>query len=373
MRWFAIVACVIVMSAVVTHVHAQADNAGYSLTLTAAPAGSEVPRGATITYTIHHSLPRTDPVYVTYRMITPLGTTFVSARAVSGATVSAEAVPPAAAGTSPVGQQGVFVDASPTALDGSIIVTVRVEDTWQGPITAQAFFVGTGFGQGSTISQSVALGDGVPGQLVAHRFIDLNGNRVLDPEDFPMSCGVYVYTPRSPRDAFRTTLPTPRTRVSPWSPSARQMTRARRVSTCYPAATPCTSLAVRRARRRPACTSATNVIADPPLTSVLSASGASKYDVQLIDVATTQLTDLVYAEQPAGPLAPPTDLRRDGLTLTWTDNADGEVAYRVVVQSTAGGAGGTFDLPANSMSFLIPSSLLVACGHTSLQNPGLAR
>src|SRR5438270_5404968 len=125
--------------------------AGYSLALPAATdsptpiagvgtAQNLVGPGTQITYTIKHTERAT--LQIVYQFITPLGTTFVSARAISGARIIE--TEPFVKGASPVGQGGVFVKVEPTAVSGSVAVTVRVNDIWQGTVSAQAYFLATG-------------------------------------------------------------------------------------------------------------------------------------------------------------------------------------------------------------------------------------
>ena len=342
---------------------------GYSLTLAASPTGASpadrIGPGTTITYRIEHTEPA-NPGYAVYQFITPTGTTFVSAQAVSGATVTVQTSPPTAKGTSASGQADVRVTAAPTAPTGGVVVKVRVNDIWQGSVTAQAYFVATGLGGSNVVSQDVDLGDGVPGQVVTSSFVDMNGNGVADPEDLPESCPVYAYAdltgqhvpddltgatdPRLPLVSYASTDEHGIARID-----LLQGRYAVYFGACNSPSPPGGAL------------TSVDVIDVPPATRITSQSGTNSYEVQVVRVASTQVTDVVHAEHPVGPTPAPSELRIDGLLLTWVDNAEGEASYRVEIQSQAGGGhNGAFSLPPNSTRFAIPSELLAVCGFTDL-------
>jgi hypothetical protein len=333
---------------------------GFSLALSGVPSGPDsLHPGAVITYVINHTEPA--GAGATYQIIIPPGTTFVSARAVSGADVWTDVQ----SFTPPAPQHLVTVFARPTAPTGSIEVKVRVNAIWQGTVTAEARFLFTALGASNAIDASVVLPDGVPGQVVASAFVDLNGDAVLGPDDIAESCPIWVYSDltgtRVP-DALSGTddprLPLVASAHSDETGVARINLLPGRYAVLLggcdvplpPSGLPETTF---------------DVISTPPETPILSVSGAATYRVQLVDVQSTKLTNVIRAERPIGPTASPTDLRWDGLTVTWVDNAAGESSYQVSIQSSTDA--GTFTLPANSTRFVIPSRFMVPCGATSLQ------
>jgi hypothetical protein len=333
---------------------------GFSLTLTGVPSGQDsLHAGTVITYVINHAQPA--GAGATYQLVVPPGTTFMSARAVSGADVwtDVQSVDPVSS------EHLVTVFARPIAPAGSVEVKVRVNEIWQGTVTAQARFLFTDLGASNTADASVALGDGVPGQVVASAFVDLNGDAVLGPDDIAESCPLWVYTnltgtrvpdalygPDDPR------LPLVASGHSDQTGVARINLLPGRYAVLLggcdvplpPSGLPETTF---------------DVISAPPETQMLSVSGAASYAVQIVDVQSTKVSNVIRAERPIGPSASPTDLRWDGLALTWVDNADGEFGYQVSVQSEGGAE--TFTLPANSTRFVIPSRFSVPCGMIDLQ------
>lgn len=343
---------------------------GYSLVLTATPLGSGgmgdlIRPGTVIAYTISHTEP--PPANVTYQFITPIGTTFLSAQALTGARTTVETSFPTPTSVGPVGQADVRVLVEPRAVQGTVSVKVRVNDIWQGMVTAQADFLATGIGGSNVIAGEVSLGDGVPGQLVASAFVDLNGNGLVDFGDVAENCQVYVYTdltgkrvpddladpadPRLPLVALALTDQTGTALIN-LLPGRYAVHFAACAVPASPSGAPLTAV---------------DQVARPPVTHISTQSGASSYDVQIVDVASTRSVDVIFAERPIGAVAAPTDLRFDGLTLIWVDNAQGETGYQVVIQSE------TFVLPPNSTRFVVSARFSVPCGYTDLQLKVAAR
>jgi hypothetical protein len=306
--------------------------------------------GTEIHYRIEATVPSPAPD-VEYYFETPPGSVFVSADVGEGATIDIEE-----------GARGnAVVFAMPTEPFSRIEVTVRVNDTYQGPVSATARFRGRGPGDIGPGSSNVVTfqfdhGDGVPGQLMADAFVDMNGNAVFENDDVRSRCPVYVYDDltdflvpddvTSPTDAR---LPLASIGEVTFEEPARINLFAGRYSVFLgacdtplpPSGAPQTTF---------------ELIDRPPVTRISDESGSASYEVQTIDMASTQITELVRAEQPVGASATPVDLRFEGARLLrWTDRAEGETGYRIEVTGTATG---TFELPPDSTEFTLPEEFI---------------
>ena len=89
--------------------------------------------------------------------------------------------------------------------------------------------------------------------------------------------------------------------------------------------------------------------------------------MQTVDIEAGHQTFALTADRPVGPAAPPTDLRFDDhtRTLSWTDNATGELSYHLAVAFNQ--TAGEFDLPAGATSFAVPPQFAAGCGLTRIQ------
>ena len=347
---------------------------GYKLALHAnLPADTRPPAdpfsvraGTQILYRIDATVPSPVPD-VEYYFETPPGTLYVSAEPREGAQIKTELLHSASG--NPKGQGDVRVVIKPRASFSSVTVTVRVNDIYQGPINAIARFRGKGAGDAGAGASNRGVfqfdhGDGVPGQLLANAFVDMNGNGIFELDDVRQSCPVYVYRDvvgtRLPDDISEATdarLPLASVGQTTFDEPARINLFAGRYSVFLggcdtplpPSRVPQTTF---------------DLIDRPPVARIPNHAGTISYEVQTIEIVSTGVAEIVRAQQPVGATATPIDVRfdADGV-LRWTDRADGETAYRVDVSGTTSA---TFELPADSTQFTLPKEL-GHCGTIELQ------
>ena len=212
-------------------------------------------------------------------------------------------------------------------------MVTRVNTIWQGPpITAQSYFRGTGLPQSPVVSTPVTQ-SGPTGLLSVQHFIDLNGNLQSDVGDIGETCGIYVYSDlngaRVPDDISGPTdarLPLV-TFGSTDSAGNAGFTLAPGRYSVYTASCdappPPSGAAV----------TSFDVKQQPPATHILTMSGTSFHDVQIVDITVALQTTALTGDRPIGDSAAPTDLHFDDdrRTLLWTDNATGRVSYHIGV------------------------------------------
>ncbi len=372
-RTLVAVAAMLTLLALPQPTHAQ-QTPGYSLTLSAtldpvSPISpNEVRAGTEITYRIEHTVPSPVPD-VEYYFKTPPGTVFVEARVLEGADlVRTQSGPETPLLAGPEGLADVVIYAEPTAPTGSIEVTVRVNNTYQGAINGIARFLGRGpgdIGAGSSNALTFQFdhGDGVPGQLVASSFVDFNGNAVFDQDEVPQSCAIYVYSdltgtriPDSLSEPTDASLPLASVGATTADGPARINLFPGRYSVLYGACdTPLSPTGNPFNAYEP--------VDRPPVTRISNESGTVSYEIQTFDIVSTEITEVVRAAQPIDALAPPTDLRFNGAQiLTWTDRADGEDGYQIDVSGTVITQ---LHAPPNSEGFTLPASFYI-CGFNDI-------
>ncbi len=317
--------------------------------------------GTQILYRIDATVPSLAPD-VEYYFETPPGTLFVSAQAQEGARIKTELQPWASG--NPKGQGDVRVVVEPRAAFGSVNVTVRVNDVYQGPIDAIARFRGKGPGNAGTGASNRVVfqfdhGDGVPGQLLADAFVDMNGNGIFESDDVRQSCPVYVYRDlagmRVPDDVAEPTdarLPLASVGHTSFDEPARINLFPGRYSVLLGGCdTPLPPSGVPQTTFDP--------IDHPAVVRIPNQASTASYEVQTIDITSTRVAEIVRAQQPVGATATPVDVRFDADgALRWTDRADGETGYRVEI---SGSTRATFELPAGSTRFMFPEGI-TRCG-----------
>lgn len=353
------------------HVSAQSgQQPGYSLELYADLPGIDpnapgdpfsVRRGSEIRYRIEATVPSSD-IGRAYYFELPPGTDIMEEAGAGGEPLEVEGA------TLEVGEgpSGTFVTAITTSTFSRLEVSARVNDTYQGPVVAIARFRGDGPGDIGPGSSNEGVfqfdhGDGVPGQLVADTFVDMNANVVFEQDDVRQSCPVYVYEDlsgmtlpddiSSPLDAR---LPLSSISEVTFDEPARIPLFAGTYSVYFggcdtplpPSGSPVTSF---------------ELFDSPPVTRIATGSGAAMFELQTVTIKSTEISTATRAVQPVGPTATPISLTFDGWNLTWVDRADGEDSYHVEV---SGSRQGVFDLPANSKSFTLLPELLASCGET---------
>lgn len=338
-----------------------AQDSGYSLELYADlldvdPNGPGDPfsvrRGSEIRYRIEATVPASD-VGRAYFFELPAGTHLIDIEDAEGLTLETEE-----------GPSGTFVTATTTSWFSRVEINARVNNTYQGPVIAVARFRGNGPGDAGPGSSNEAVfqfdhGDGVPGQLVADSFVDMNANLALEPDDVRQSCPVYVYEDlagtslpddiSSPLDAR---LPLASIGQVTFDEAARITLFTGTYSVYFggcdtplpPSGLPVTTF---------------ELFDEPPISIVTSASGTATFEVQRAEIVSTEITAVTRAVQPIGANATPVALAFDGGALTWIDRADGEDQYRIDITGSIQRA---FDLPANSTSLSLAEDLLPSCG-----------